>query len=318
MHVKRLGSATGRASGTLTRALRRSAARSGARLDAANALWGANDASFRRRYLDVLRRDFGAPLERVDFRGDPDGARTRINKWVADHTNDRIHDLFTASDINARTRLAMANALYFKADWLAPFDPDQTQPETFHAPGGNVTAQMMDGTSRFEFAHTRGLDAVDLPYKGRRFSMLVLMPAAGGMGALERGLTAQRVTRIAGSLELTDLRLRMPRFRVEARLPLAGPLKAMGMSRAFSDAAEFPRISRTESLKIQSVVHKVWIEVGEKGTEAAAATGISFEPTSASVPPPRALTIDRPFLFVLRDNATGAALFLGRVEDPAS
>ena len=276
MHVKRLGRVTGRASGALTRVLRRSAAKSGARLDAANALWGATDASFRRPYLDVLRRDFDAPLERVDFRGDPDGARTRINQWVADHTNDRIHDLFSASDINARTRLAMANALYFKAGWLAPFDPEQTQPQTFHAPGGDVTAQMMDQTSNYAYAHARALDAVDLPYKGRRFSMLVLMPAAGGMRALERGLTAQRVASIARSLEPTDLRLGCRASASSAELPLSGAAEGAGDAARLLRRRRVPADQPDRVAGNRVVVHKVWIVgLGEEGTRGCGGHGAS-------------------------------------------
>jgi serpin B len=110
----------------------------------------------------------------------------------------------------------------------------------------------------------------------------------------------------------------MPRFRIETRLDLKQPLADLGMPRAFGDLAEFPRVSASEPLRIQAVVHRVWIEVGEKGTEAAAATGVTFDPTSATVPPPTRLAIDRPFLFALRDDATGAVLFLGRVENPAA
>jgi serpin B len=313
LHVKRLRGRTGRANAALLAALKSSAKKSGATLEGANALWGATDARFRKRFLATLRRDYGAPLERVDFRADPNAAREQINTWVADHTGGRIKDLFGPANITSSTRLALANALYFKARWLTQFDPEQTSPAPFHAAGGDVDVPTMSLDSTFGYARLPDLQAVALPYRGQRLSMLVVLPDPGKLRAVESEL---RTGRIARALEPTALDLSLPRFRVATKLDLADPLSKLGMPRAFGDLAEFPRISPTESLKIQAVVHQAWIQVGEKGTEAAAATGISFDPTAAA-PAPKRLSVDRPFLFAVRDDATGAVLFLGRVENPA-
>jgi serpin B len=263
----------------------------------------------------MLRRDYGAPLQRTDFRHDADGARDRVNRWVADHTNQRIKNLFAQSDITSDTRLALVNALYLKARWLQPFEPGLTEKRTFHAPGRDVRAATMYEGTFLRYARLPGLRAVALPYRARRLSMLIVLPDRGRMKAIQRKLSAARVGRIAASLKRRQVDLWLPRFRVATRLKLKPILARLGMARAFRDDAEYPGISR-EPLKLQSAVQKVWIRVGEKGTEAAAATGLTGTPVSAVVPPPKRVAVDRPFLFLVRDDRTGAVLFLGRVEDP--
>jgi serpin B len=306
LRAGRFGNRTGRAYDALRTALHASTKASGAQLDIANALWGATDADLRRRFLRILRRDYAAPLERVDFRGDPDAARALINQWVEEHTQEKITNLFGPSHITRDTRLALANALYLKAGWLDEFDPDNTRDERFHAPGGDVTVPTMNRLGEYRHARVGELEAVALPYRGERMSMLLVLP--GG-----RAIGTRALRRIDAALEPATFELALPRFRVATRLDLGATLARLGMPRAFSDEAQFPRMSATEALRIQAVVHKVWIEVGEEGTEAAAATGVSFDTVSA---PPR-VAFDRPFHFFVRDDRSGAILFMGRVENPA-
>jgi serpin B len=315
LHVRTFGGATGDANRRLTRALEASAKASHARLDIANGLWGDRAEEFRDPFLETLRDDYGAPLRRDDFAHDPSGTRVRINRWVADHTNQRIKELFRAGDVTEDTRLAMVNALYLKARWRLPFEPGLTRKRPFHAPRGRVLAETMSQTANLPYARLRHLRAVALPYRRGRLSMLILLPDRGHMKAVQRKLSPAGVRRIAGALRRRQLDLSMPRFRVATRLSLDAVLARLGMGRAFSDSAEFPGIS-PEPLELGAAVQKVWIRVGEKGTEAAAATGITMVPSSGVFPPPRRLAINRPFLFLVRDNRTGALLFLGRVQDP--
>jgi serpin B len=315
LRVRAFGDRTGAANHALARALRAAAKKSHVTLNLANALWGDEQWQFRAPFLAALERDYGAPLERVDFRHDPDGSRAGINRWVEQHTHGRIKSLFKDGDVTKRTRLALVNALYLKARWLQPFDPGQTRKRTFHAPGGNVRAKTMFEQADVGYARLRGLRAVALPYRGRRLSMLVVLPDRGRLKAVQRGLSARRVAKIAAALRRQPVDVSLPRFRVVKRLKLNDKLARLGMPRAFTDDAQFPGISR-KPLELQSVVQKVWIRVGEKGTEAAAATGITAMPTSGIFPPPKRFTANRPFLFLVRDNRTGAVLFLGRVEDP--
>lgn len=316
LHAGAFASRAGTAQRSLARALRRSAQASGARLESANALWGERTSAFRTPFLDLLAHDYGAPLEREDFKGDFEGARGRINGWVADHTAGHITDLFPPGSITDLTRLVLANALYFKASWAAPFAPEDTRDATFHAPGRDVQAPTMSGSAAYPYARVGKLDAISLPYKGKRLSMLILLPETGALRSAEQSLTAARLRRIAHALKPAEVDLSMPRFRVTTELSLNDALSGLGMPRAFSDRAQFGGISSAEPLHIQAVVHKGWIEVGEKGTEAAAATGISVGATSAVSPPPKRVAVDRPFLFAVRDDTTGAVLFSGRVEDP--
>lgn len=315
LHVRTFGARTPEASHALTRALRKAAKKSHARLDVANRLWGDNEMDFVPDFLATLRTQYGAPLRRVDFAHDPEGARALINRWVTDHTNQRIKDLFAQGDIDDTTLLAIVNALYFKARWDMPFDPGLTRKEKFHAPAGDVRARTMHlDRAWLAYARLKGLRAVELPYRGRRLSMLVVLPDRGHMKAVQRKLSARGVQRIAAALHKRLVDLSLPRFKVTTRLKLADMLSALGMPRAFSDSAEFPGIA--PEIKLGAAVQKAWIRVGEKGTEAAAATGLTGEPLSMEWPPPTQVKINRPFLFFVRDNRTGAILFLGRITDP--
>jgi serpin B len=313
LDLNRVGNRPGVANRRLRRSLEQSVNASGARLDVANALWADNGASIKPPFLGTLARDFGAPAQRVDFRGDSEGARQQINDWVAEHTQGKITDLFGPGDIDSRTRLTIANALYFKAEWLNQFEPDLTRDEPFHAPGGDVSAPTMHRKATYRYARLPGYQAVALPYKGERLAMLILVPDRGTLARFQRKLTLTTLADTLAALRPTMIDLALPRFHVETRLSLEDSLTRLGMGRAFTDNAQFPRIS-DEALKVRSVVHRVWIDVAEKGTEAAAATGVTFTPVSYT--PARRVDVDRPFLFLLGDRKTNAVLFMGRIENP--
>jgi serpin B len=282
LELRGVGNRPGVANRRLRAAIAGSASASGARLDVANALWTQAGFPIEPPFLNALARDFGAPAQQVDFRGDAEGARRQINDWVAEHTEGKIGDLFAPGVVNARTRLTLANALYFKASWLTEFAPGKTHDDVFHAPRGDVSVPTMHQQGTYRYARVRGADAVTLPYKGDRLAMVILLPARGRLPALQRKLTVDALRRTVRAMKPAALDLALPRFHVETHLSLADTLSRLGMPRAFSDLAEFPCVS-PEALKINAVEHKVWIDVGEKGTEAAAATGITFGPTSAPV-----------------------------------
>jgi serpin B len=316
LHVRTFAERTGAANRALARALRVDARKSHATFGLANALWGESQLPFRQAFLDTLRHDYRAPLRRLDFEHHPDGSRAAINRWVEERTHGRIKSLLKKADVTKDTQLALVNALYLRARWLNAFDPGLTQKRAFHAPGRDVRVPMMYRESTIPYARLRGLRAVALPYRGKRLSMLVVLPDHGRIKAVQRALSVRSLARIATRLRRQRVDLSLPRFHVATRLELTDVLVRLGMRRAFDDAAEFPGVS-PDPLKLHSVVQKVWIRVGEKGTEAAAATGITGVPTSAVYPPPKRFDANRPFLFAVRDNRTGAVLFLGRVEDPS-
>lgn len=283
-------------------------------LNVVNALWGAQDKPFEAAFLDTLALNYGAGMHRLDFKGDPDGSRTTINDWVEAETNDRIEDLLPEGSITPNTALVLTNAIFFKASWATPFSEEGTRDQAFKLANGEaVQVPTMNISEHFRYAITEAYDAVALPYAGYQVSMVVIAPK-GDFAAFEDGLTAESLDGIVGSLEGGSLELSLPRFTFESDVPLTKTLKAMGMEIAFSSDADFSGIDGSRGLAITDVLHKAFVAVDEKGTEAAAATAVVVGETSVPVFEP--LAVDRPFLFLIRDDETGAVLFIGRVLDP--
>jgi serpin B len=177
---------------------------------------------------------------------------------------------------------------------------------------------MMHQGSSFGYARGSGYQAVELPYDGDELSMVILLPASGKFAAFEQALQAQKVSDIIEGLQSKLVDLTMPRFEFDSQFSLKDTLTDMGMTDAFSpDDADFSGMTRDGELFISDVVHKAFVSVDEAGTEAAAATAVVI-PAGASFEPPVEVTVDRPFIFLIRDIETGAILFIGRVLDPAA
>ncbi len=294
----------------------------GFQLNIANSVWGQEEHGFLPDFLDTLALNYGGKVRDVDFRGSPEDARLRINDWVAKETAGRIEDLIPRDVIDRFTRLALANAVYFKAEWQSPFDERATSPAPFYAlDGGEKRVETMRQTGYFGYDRGGGYQAVDLPYEGGAMSLTILLPDKGRFGEFESSLDAERLAEILEGLESTRVRLAMPRFELEASLGLADTLDTMGMSNAFDDKrAEFQGMDGRscladddECLYISSVAHKAFVSVDEAGTEAAAATAVIIGITKAEPEEPINLIIDRPFIYLIRDMETGTVLFLGRV-----
>jgi serpin B len=287
-------------------------------LNIVNRLWGQTGFTFLPGFLDVLAENYGAGLSLLDFIKNAEAARVAINDWVAEQTNDRIQDLIPAGAVNDLTRLVLTNAIYFKADWAAQFEPSMTQDGAFHLLGGDeITVPMMHKTTDLGYAAGDGYQLVELPYKGDEVSMVVLLPDTGRFEEIEAQLDGpQMETWLAGVVSL-EVKLTIPKFTMEQNVPLTDSLSAMGMSTPFSDAADFSGMTDQQPLRISSVLHKAFVVVNEEGTEAAAATAVIFGATSVPPPPP-VVEIDRPFIFLIRDRVTGTVLFLGRVLNPGS
>lgn len=287
----------------------------------ANGLWGDQSAAFRSDFKSTLDEDYGAPLTQVDFRRDCEAARRSINTWVAEKTEGRIPDIFPPGSIHAGTRLALANAIYLRASWLHPFEPNATQDDDFHRlDGRTVRVPMMNQTEHLLYAERDSAQIVQLPYTGGPLAMLIVVPKLGGFAAFEAALDAERIAGLTRDVRPTKVRLTMPRFEYTTGLALIDPLMALGMRDAFDGArADFSGMTGERGLKIDAVVHKAYIRVDEIGTEAAAATGVAVGITS--MPPPEkpvVMKIDRPFLFFILHTQSNALLFMGRVVDPST
>ncbi|MFW6150645.1 MAG: serpin family protein [Chloroflexota bacterium] len=290
----------------------------GFRLNIVNAIWGQKDYSFRQEFLDTLARNYGAGLRVVDFETAPEQCREIINEWVEKQTEERIKDLIAQGMIDELTRLVLTNAIYFNAAWASQFEEDATSPGTFHLlDGGEVEVPMMHQTESFRHVKNDNFQAVELPYDGHELSMVVLMPAAGEFEEFERSLDNEMMAEAIDSLQSGRVKLTMPKFRVESSFNLNDALSEMGMGVAFEHAfADFSGMDGTRRLYITDVVHKAFVDVDEKGTEAAAATAVMVGLESAPAEPV-SITIDHPFVFLIRDMETGTILFTGRVTNPA-
>jgi serpin B len=291
----------------------------GFRLNIVNAIWGQRDYPFLGDFLDLLAVNYGAGLRVLDFIGATEESRVTINDWVSDQTEGRIKDLIPAGAITTITRLVLTNAIYFNAAWEYPFEKDMTEDGIFYRlDGSEVTVPMMSQKETFGYGEGDGYQAVELPYDGNELSMVILLPASGRFGAFEEALDAAQVDGIIGGMEHRQVILTMPRFEFDSSFSLKEALSAMGMPLAFSEMADFSGMTGNRDLFIMDVVHKAFVSVDEEGTEAAAATAVIMGETA--MPPSEAVevTIDRPFIFLIRDIETGAILFVGRTLDPGA
>lgn len=286
----------------------------------ANRLYGQEGLGFRPEFLAAVGEYFRGGFQEVDYRADAEGARGIINAWVSDQTAARIPELLAPGLVDARTRLVLVNAIYFLGDWMIPFPAEDTQPRIFHLPD-RTTAKvpMMSETAMFGYAEPAGLQVLALPYKGGELEMVVLLPTEDeGLDGLATRLTADTLADWLAAPAPTRTRVVLPKFEFTSEFNLARTLAGLGMPTAFTDGADFSGMVPGGGLAIDDVVHKAYVRVDEKGTEAAAATGVTMKATSMPPPPAAEFVADRPFLFLIRHEPSGAVLFQGRVADPRS
>jgi serpin B len=290
----------------------------GFELSIVNAIWGQRGFPFRATFLDILAANYGAGLRLADFSQDPESAREDINSWVASSTRNRIRDLLPRGSVSDLTRLILTNAVYFKAPWLQPFDAQDTKTETFTLLSGSpVSVSMMRQTLTARYARVGQVQAVELPYNGAQLAMLILVPDLGALPAFEGSLDYAEYRAIVDALDEHQVHMGLPKFRFDYAVSPVDALRALGMVDAFdSSLADFSGIDGARDLYISDILHKAFVAVDEKGTEAAAATAVIVGTTSMPGEPVT-LTINRPFLVVIRDIPTDTILFLGRVANPS-
>ena len=289
-------------------------------LRVANSVWGQRGVTWQPPFLDALARSYGTGLRVVDYEADAGGARDRINAWTADRTAGKIPHLLPERLLDELTRLVLVNALYLKAPWEHPFEEHRTGPEPFTRANGSTVAvpTMRASLSGARYARGDGWAAAELPYAGGALAMTVIRPD-DGLPALERGLDGPGLARIDRALApVPALDLRVPKWTFRTTLRLDDVLGQLGMPTAFDErTADFTGMTTDMPLHISAVQHETYVAVDEAGTEAAAATAVVVS-TTAAPSRPAELVLDRPFLFLIQDRATGTPLFLGRVADPST
>jgi serpin B len=289
-------------------------------LTVANALWAQQNYSFQQPFLDLAAKNYAGGLHRVDFAANAEAARQTINDWVAQQTHDKIRDLIASGAIDPQvTRMILTNAVYFRAPWSNTFKPENTRDGRFYlARGGSVIAPLMHQKDHFSYLQGEGFQAIEMRYAQLPVTMTIFLPdRADGLPALEKLLTPQRLNSWEEKFEFTEVRVTLPRFKVTSSFQLGQTLASLGMADAFDpQKADFSGIASQEWLFLADVIHKAYVDVNEKGTEAAAATGMMFGAAAMAPSQPRVFNADHPFLFMIRDQMSGAMLFLGRVNNP--
>ena len=297
----------------------------GYQIRVADALWAQRDYVFLDDFLKLNKRAYGAGFNLVDFKGSTEAARLTINQWIEQKTEHKITNLLQPGVLDSLTKMVLTNAIYFKGDWLTPFPKTWTEDDDFHlSPARNVKAPLMHLTEGFDYFDGGSFQALEIPYESRDLSMIVFLPRdIGGLPALEESLTAAHMKQWLDQLHpVPEVILTLPKFQMTRQFKLQDTLAAMGMPRAFdANAADFSGMTGNHDLYISAVIHKAYIDVNEKGTEAAAATAVVMRgptamPPRFQPPPPPVFRADHPFVFLIRDNRSGGILFMGRVTDP--
>ncbi|HUA65534.1 MAG TPA: serpin family protein [Alphaproteobacteria bacterium] len=288
-------------------------------LAVANSLWPQTGFVLLPDYLALCKQNYGTAIMPVDFAEHTDAARNEINEWVSDRTNAKIPELIKPGMLNGGVRLVLVNAIYFKGDWQIPFNVRLTEDQPFHvSPDTSVKAPLMQQTDEFGYGEFPGVQVLEIPYADWDISMLVLLPRdVDGLTNLEAQLTPENLKSWTTGLPTQRVHVFLPKFTVRSQFLLADTLAAMGMPDAFDgNKADFSGMDGRRDLFISRVIHEAYVQVDEKGTEAAAATGVAMLGRAASPRQVPVFRADHPFLFLIRDNQTGSILFLGRMADP--
>ena len=295
----------------------------GLSLNIVNSTWMQSGWDFNISYLDHLSRYYGAGVNLMDFASKAEECRTVINDWIAGQTNDKILNLLPENSVTPSTVLVLTNAIHFLGDWLYAFDPALTAEKNFTIDGNSSIQTLLMQLNKpgekvkMRYARINTTRALDFPYKGDRLAMTVFLPDEGTFAAFEQSLSLSGINELINALDTVKLAVSLPKFKfATGSMPLNQPLRALGMADAFEPSkADFSGIDGNIGLFITNVLHKAYISVDEEGTEAAAATAVTIAPTSVN-PDEVIFVADRPFIFTIRDRATGTMLFMGKLVNP--
>jgi serpin B len=292
-------------------------------------MWVQSGLPLQPEFTAALAGQAAVSVHDADFAQAAEAARAEINALIAEQTAGKITGLLPPGTVAAATRLVLASAVYLKAAWARPFPEAATADGPFSPePGRTVEVPLMRLAARLRYLRVDGYQVVELPYAAGGLAMLIVLPD-GSLGPLEDRLAAGGVAGLAGGaagaggasegLSARQVSLVLPKFRMTSAFDLAPVLTALGVRRAFTRGADFSGITAAEPLHIGAVAHKAYIDVDERGTEAAAATAVTMALSRAVFGgPPVEVIVDRPFLYAITDAASGLPLFLGRVADPSA
>lgn len=279
----------------------------------ANSVWITDDFSVRNRFVGILEKDFDAEVVNLNF-ADPATVRA-INNWCSENTEGKITEI--VDRLNPSQVMLLLNALYFNAPWAESFPEANTKEGLFHTTASDVNVPMMSQTERLNYAEYQGCQMVELPYEGERYAMYVVLPAEGlSLDKMISYVNEDIYDQAMASMTPCKVRLTMPKLQLETEMILNKTLQHMGIRKAFTSAADFKGIAEMGPLVLDQVKQKCYMDISEKGTEAAAVTSVGIRLTSARPEPLAAMNVNRPFLFFISDRTNGNILFAGRVVKP--
>ncbi len=289
-------------------------------LKTGNALWVQQDFPLLSDYTNRVEEYYGGKAANLDFVGETEKSRQTINSFISEQTNNKIKDLIPSGFLNDMTRLVLTNAIYFKGTWQWEFDASETRDEDFKiTPDNVVKVPMMNMDPKkasFNYADTEDAQILELPYKGDKISMVVILPTED-LASIESSLTAEKLNEYKSKMEETKLdSVSLPKFELDTKYFMKDTLSALGMPTAFLESADFSGMTGKKNLYIGFVIHQAYVKVDEEGTEAAGATAVGMQLTAAM--PRNVFRADHPFIFLIQEKDTGNILFLGRVVNPAS
>lgn len=290
----------------------------------ANAAWAQKDLKILPSYQKTIKENFGSTIESVDFAQDPSQAIGLINQWIETQTKGKIKNILTTSDVTADTRLVLTSAIYMKAQWFRTFPESNTHKKPFHIDVKNTQdVDMMTQTANFPLYVDETVAVLELPYSselehGPKLAMMIALPKdMGGIAQLEEGLSSVLWHKWMNNIKTEHVRVVLPKFKITTRIELNDLMQSMGMRLAFTPKANFSGITGAPNLYISKAIHQTFIDVDEKGTEAAAATSISMNLTAILEPKePYEFLADHPFFFMVYDKNTDVILFMGRLSKP--
>jgi serpin B len=285
----------------------------GTEISIANSLWASKDVSLKQSFIDDNKIFYQAKLSNLNF--SDRNAVTLINDWVKQQTKGKISKIIEETDRN--TVIILVNAIYFKSAWKKPFEESKTKPKPFTLDDGTkIQHPAMTQSGFYRYLDTPQFQAIRLPYRSTRFSMDIFLPkSTANLTEFQKQLTAKNWQVWSDKFVKREGLIQIPKFKIEYRIDLVGTLKNMGMQIAFSSAADFRNLS-TERIFITEVIHKTFVDVNEKGTEAAAVTLVNIARGLGS-PEDFQMIVDRPFFFAISDQRTGTILFMGAIKNPS-
>ena len=278
----------------------------------ANSIWYRDGFPVKQLFIDINKTYFDAEVKSLDF-SKPDAAGI-INKWCAEKTKDKIKEIIE-NPIDDDVIMYLINALYFKSKWQFKFDKKDTKQDDFTKSGNQkIKVNMMAQTADLPYYADEHLQCVEMPYGNQAFSMVAILPENDmNLDQLIEYLDNTAWQNIVNNMYEHNVWLKLPRFKIECDIPLNEPVKNVGMQRIFGGG--FANISDI-ALCVSDIKQKTFVEVNEKGTEAAAVTVIEMRYTSAGPSTPPQFFANRPFLYMIKEKSTGTILFIGRMDEP--